>query len=349
MRTPSTTLVDIARAAGVSSVTVSKVLNGQAGASAATRQRVRAIAEQLGYVPNLAARGLAGRRTNLIGFVTHDLTVQYATEITRGVADALAHVELELLISATYRDEQRERKRVQFLAQGLADGILLLAPKMEPELARWLNGEKLSAVVIDPQRFDIPLPTVSVQNYGGARAAMEHLIQLGHRRIGFIEGHPDFESSEERFRGYRDALLTAGLAFHRELVRPGTYTQQRGFEAADELLSLESPPTAIFATADVSAFGALDAIRNRNLRVPEDISVVGYDDVPQASQVYPPLTTVRQPLYEMGRAAVKLLLGLMRGEEPVNTRVILATDLVVRASTAPVQKAASRAARRRQG
>ena len=340
MRSSNATLSDIARAARVSSVTVSKVLNNQPGASAATRQRVREIAEQLGYIPNLSARGLASSRTNLVGFVTHDFTVQYATEITRGMADALAHAELEMLISITHQDENRERKRVQFLAQGLADGILLLAPRMEADLAQWLNDKKIPVVVVDPQRFDILLPTVSVQNYEGMRSAAQHLIELGHRRIGFIQGHPNFESSTERYRGYHDALLVAGVKFHDKLVRPGNYTQRRGFEAAKELLNLPSPPTAILATADVVAFGAIDAIRERKLRIPEDISVVGYDDVPQASQVYPPLTTVRQPLYEMGRTAVKLLLGLIRGEEPGNARVVLPTELVVRArplSTAPIQ------------
>ncbi len=329
------TLADIARAAGVSSVTVSKVLNGQPGASAATRQRVQEIAQQFGYVPNLSARGLASRRTNLIGFVTHDLTVQYATEITRGMADALAHAELEMLISSTYHDERQERKRVQFLARGLADGILLLAPRMEADLAQWLNDEKIPTVVIDPQRLDIALPSVSVQNYTGARAAAEHIIGLGHRRIGFIRGHPDFESSEDRHRGYLDALMAAGIEYHNELVRDGDYTQKRGFQAALELLNLTAPPSAILATADVVAFGALDAVRSRHLRVPDDVSVVGFDDVPQASQVYPPLTTVQQPLYEMGRAAVRLLLSYIRGEEPVTSRVVLPTELIVRASTAP--------------
>ena len=329
------TLADIARAAGVSTVTVSKVLNNQPGASAATRLRIREIAERLAYVPNLSARGLAGRRTNLVGFVTNDLTVQYATEITRGMADALAHAELEMLISATYRDEGREYKRVQFLAQGLADGLLLLAPTMEARLAQWLNENKVPVVIVDPQHFDVPLPTVSVQNYEAGRMAAEHLVQLGHRRIGFIKGKPQFDSSGERFRGYRDALLTAGIPVRDELVRPGDYTQRRGFAAANELLGLSDPPTAILATADVVAFGALDAIRSRSLKVPGDISVIGCDDVPQASQVFPALTTVRQPLYEMGQTAVKLLLSLMRGEEPLSTRIVLPTALVVRASTGP--------------
>lgn len=323
-------LADVARLAGVSAMTVSNVMNGRTGVAEATRERVLVAADQVGYVPNLAARGLVRGRTNLVGVISHDLTVQYAWEIVRGISDALADEGLEVLISATYQDATRELERVRLLSTGLVDGLILIGPVLEEETLQALLASRVPCVVIDPRSLATPLSCIVVDNYDGARTATAHLVNLGHERIGLIAGDPAHDSAAERRRGYVDALAAAGIEPDESLEAVGYFTQAGGFAAALHLLGLEHPPTAMFATADLSAMGAIDAARSRGLAVPGDLSVVGFDDIPQAAQSFPPLTTVRQPLEECGRAAVAILQAQIAGDAVAGTRMELATALVVR-------------------
>jgi LacI family transcriptional regulator len=327
------TLADVAAEAGVSPMTVSNVVNERPGVSEATRKRVLEVASAMGYVPNLSARGLARGRTNLVGVVTHDLTSQYALEIVRGIADELAAAELEALISATYQNSARERERVAFLTQDIVDGLILIAPVLEPETLEVLQSRNRPTVVIDPRRIDIDLPRVTADNYHGTRAATEHLIELGHRRIAYIAGDPDFDSSSNRLRGYYDALRLAGIEVDDRLIVQGDFSRASGAHLAEALLAKEQP-TAIVAAADVMALGAIDAARAAGVGVPADVSVVGFDDIPQAEESFPKLTTVRQPLHEMGQTGARMLLSLIEGKRPLLENVEFATTLVVRATTA---------------
>jgi LacI family transcriptional regulator len=326
------TLADVAAEAGVSPMTVSNVVNERPGVSEATRKRVLEVASAMGYVPNLSARGLARGRTNLVGVVTHDLTSQYALEIVRGIADELAAAELEALISATYQNSARERERVAFLTQDIVDGLILIAPVLEPETLEVLQSRDRPTVVIDPRRIDIDLPRVTADNYHGTRAATEHLIELGHRRIAYIAGDPDFDSSSNRLRGYYDALRLAGIEVDDRLIVQGDFSRASGAHLAEALLA-NDPPTALVAAADVMALGAIDAARAAGLRVPSDLSVVGFDDIPQAEESYPKLTTVRQPLHEMGQTGARMLLSLIDGKRPLLEHVEFPTSLVKRATT----------------
>jgi LacI family transcriptional regulator len=326
------TLADVAAEAGVSPMTVSNVVNERPGVSEATRKRVLEVASAMGYVPNLSARGLARGRTNLVGVVTHDLTSQYALEIVRGIADELAVAELEALISATYQNSARERERVAFLTQDIVDGLIMIAPVLEPETLELLQSRNRPTVVVDPRRIDIDLPRVTADNYHGTRAATEHLIELGHTRIAYIAGDPDFDSSSNRLRGYNDALRIAGIDVDERLIVQGDFSRASGAHLAAGLLADDSP-TAIIAAADVMALGAIDAARAAGLRVPTDVSVVGFDDIPQAEESFPKLTTVRQPLHEMGQTGARMLLSLIDGKRPLLEHVEFPTSLVKRATT----------------
>jgi LacI family transcriptional regulator len=333
------TLADVAAEAGVSPMTVSNVVNERPGVSEATRKRVLEVASQMGYVPNLSARGLARGRTNLVGVLTHDLTSQYALEIVRGIADELAVAELEALISATYQNSARERERVAFLTQDIVDGLILIAPVLEPETFELLQSRKRPTVVIDPRRIDVDLPRVTADNYHGTRAATEHLLELGHTRIAYIAGDPDFDSSSNRLRGYHDALRIAGIDIDDRLIVQGDFSRASGTHLAATLLA-DDRPTAIIAAADVMALGAIDAARAAGLRVPTDVSVVGFDDIPQAEESFPKLTTVSQPLHEMGQTGARMLLSLIDGKRPLLEHVEFPTRLVRRATTAAPRSAA---------
>ncbi|ACU37364.1 LacI family DNA-binding transcriptional regulator [Actinosynnema pretiosum subsp. pretiosum] len=323
------TIAQVAAEAGTSAMTVSNVLNNRPGASGATRERVLAAARRLGYRPNLAARHLRGGRTGLVGVLTHDLTSQYALEIVRGIADELAVAQREVLISATYQDAHRETERIGLLTGGLVDALLLVAPVLDADALALLadTAPRCPTVVVDPRAFDIAPPTVAVDNYGGSRAATEHLIGLGHTRIAHVCGHPGFESSAERLRGYRDAVRLAGLPT--DEVPDGAFSHEWGFHAGAELAERADPPTAVVAASDLIALGVIDAARARGLSVPADLSVVGFDDLPLAAQLFPGLTTVRQPLHDMGVTAVRMLTD--RPDSPRDVR--MDTTLITRGTT----------------
>lgn len=325
------TISQVAEEAGVSAMTVSNVLNGKPGAAEDTRRRVMEVAERLGYQPS--ARSPKAGHSGLIGVMTLDLTGQYGLEIVRGVADALAEAERELLINATYQDAIRERERIEFLGRGLVDGVLMVAPVLEEQTLEVLRRTGLPCVIIDPRQQDVPLPRVTVENYHGARAGIQHLLDLGHTRIAYIRGEADLESTGIRFQGYTDALQLAGLAVDERLVASCDFSYGCGFRTAARLIA-EQRPTALMAGADLIALGAVDAARAHGLTVPTDFSVVGFDDLPQAAQSFPGLTTVRQPLHDMGQTAARALLSLIDGQTLLMEDMRLATELVLRGSTA---------------
>jgi LacI family transcriptional regulator len=323
------TLRDVARLAKVSTVTVSNVMNQRHNVSSKTRERVMNAVRRTGYTFNMAARGLAGGRTNTLGVLIPDIATQYMGEIVHGVSNEVRQAGMELLIS-TALDTTRERNQLHFL-QGITDGLILILPHSDDDELQIAGQDSKPIVMIDHRGSTIKLPAIDTDNYTGGRMATEHLLGLRHERIGFISGL--YEASSARLRGYKEALVNAGLPFDENLVVAGNFLQPGGFAATTQLLSLPKPPTAIFAANDLTAFGALEAVKELGLRVPHDISVIGFDDIPMASQVYPPLTTIRQPLAEMGRAAVRMMIAKLRGVEPPSQRITLTTELVVRGTT----------------
>jgi LacI family transcriptional regulator len=314
------TIAQVALEAGVSAMTVSNVVNGRAGASKETRRRVLDVVKRLGYVRN-PERARPGR-TGLIGVLTLDLTTQYALEIVRGIADELADAEFEALISASYQDATRERERVSFLAGGLVDGIVLVAPLLEQETLDVLVGSTVPVIVVDPRRHDVNVPRIVVDNYSGMRLATEHILSLGHKRIGYLGGDPDFESASQRRRGFEDAMRLKNLAVDEALVRQCSFTVNSGFREASDVIKREHP-TAIIAAA-----------RANGLSVPSQLSVIGFDDLPQAVDSFPPLTTVRQPLHDMGQLAVRYLLNQIDGRPPLPDVLTMPTILMIRDTVA---------------
>ena len=329
------TIRGVASAAGVSIATVSRVLNGRPDVAPETRELVlRAVREQ-GFTTNRNARALSGGRTGLIGVTLPLVEAAYFGVILSGASEALYEQDMRIVLCPTLHQHDREVTLLDRLMRGTTDGAVLMLPEESSAELKALQRD-FPFVVVDPRiPLDEGIPVVSAAHGAGARAATEHLISLGHRRIGAITGPREWIACTERINGYHGALAAAGVLPDPELVtvsdfRNGPVTAA----AAAKLLDLPDPPTAIFAFNDNVAVGVLRAARERGLRVPEDLSVVGFDDSEQAEIVSPPLTTVRQPLAEMGRMAVSLLLRLLENQRVDALRIQLATKLVVRESTA---------------
>lgn len=328
------TIADIAREAGVSLPTVSRVLNGRSDVAAATRRRIEDLLAEHGYRRRTAG---SANRANLIDLVFNDLDSPWAVEILRGVEKVVHAAGVGAVISAVHHHAASTQQWLIGVRSRNSDGAILVTTEPAPQLNAELRRLGMPMVVIDPAgvpTFDVP--TIGATNWAGGRSAVQHLLGLGHRRIGIITGPPELLCSRARLDGYRAALESVGVEFDDALVREGDFSHESGFALGAELLSAPGRrPTAVFASSDQMALGVYEAARQGGLRVPDDLSVVGFDDLPQARWSPPPLTTVRQPLAEMGAAAADMLLQLVSGHTPDVLRVELSTRLVVRDSCAP--------------
>lgn len=327
------TIVDVAKEAGVSFATVSRVLNDGVNVKPDKRERVQRAIKRLGYTTNLQARSLRGGRSHLIGLLVRDLGTGYIGEIIRGVDEELARNKYDVMLYTTHRSETQESAYVTALTRGMTDGMLLVLPRYPEAYLQTLRQKKFPYVLIDHQGIDDRGPAVGATNRAGAYDATRYLLALGHRRIGFITGSMELGCSHERLDGYRAALQDHGVTLDPEWIRVGEFQQPDGFEAGNELMELPNPPTAILASNDVMAFGVMEAARERGKKIPDDISIIGFDDIKQAAHVHPPLTTIRQPLEEMGRRAAQMLLEIIENPERVAEKIELPTELVVREST----------------
>jgi LacI family transcriptional regulator, galactose operon repressor len=326
------TLAAIAAEAGVSLPTVSKVVNGRPDVAPDTRARVERLLGELNYQrPGLRR----GRRAGLIDLVFNGLDSPWAVEILRGVEDWCAEHTMGAAVSAVRHGSARPASWTSALASHDTDGVILVTSEVTPAQLEQLRADGIPLVVVDPVNLPDPdLPSVGATNWAGGLAATEHLAAQGHRRIAAITGPAEYLCSRARIDGYRSSLERAGIRYDPALVRHGDFQHEGGFLCGSELLGLPQRPTAIFAGSDQQALGVYEAARQRGLRIPQDLSVVGFDDLPAARWVSPPLTTVRQPLAEMGRAAAAMLGELIDGVPLRSQRVELSTELVVRESTA---------------
>jgi len=329
------TIREIANAAGVSIATVSRVLNDRPDVSPATREVVLRVAREQGFSMNRNARALSGGRTGLIGVTLPMVHVEYFSRILWGASEALYEHDMRTVLCPTMHERDREVTLLEQLLQGTTDGALLLLTKESNDALRALERKGYPFVVLDPRHpVGEGTPVVSAAHWAGAKAATEHLLALGHRRIAAITGPHGWVASVHRLDGFQTALAGAGVLADPRLIAKGNFTSESGHAAATALLDLDEPPTAIFAFNDEMAVGTIRAAAERGLRVPEDLSIVGFDDVEKAELVTPALTTVRQPLAEMGRLAVSLLTRLLERQPIEAMRVELATKLIVRDSTA---------------
>ncbi|MAT98137.1 MAG: LacI family transcriptional regulator [Anaerolineaceae bacterium] len=331
------TIKDVAKEAGVSYSTVSRVVNNKSYVNPDTRERVLQAMVRLGYQVNLHARSLAGGQSNVIGLLVVDLTTQYMGEIINGIDDVLAAHQYELMLYTTHRRKAKESAYVHMMARGLADGLLISLPREPEAYLKSLRQKGFPYVIIDHRTEEPSDRFVSADNHQGGYEATKHLIELGHRRIGIVTGWTDMVSAQDRLAGYQAALAEAGILFSEELLYEGDFSQPGGFRGGSYLLDLAEPPTAVFASNDISAMGVIEAIRAQGLQVPHDISVVGFDDIPTAALLNPQLTTMRQPLQEMGRSATQMLLDMLKNPETMPESIIFPTELIVRESTAPPQ------------
>ncbi len=320
------TLADVAAAAGVSVPTVSKVVHGRADVAAETRSRVEALLAEYNYAtPRRASR------PGLIDLVFTGELNAWAVEIISGAERAAFaggyRVGVSVLAGETSAGEWLAR-----LSAGRTDGVILVLTELSPAHRRQLAALHVPVVIVDPVGQPDPrIPSVGAANWAGGLMAAEHLIELGHRRIGTITGRPALLCSQARVDGYRAALEHAGLPIDPALVRTGDFHFEAALAAAAEMLSLPDPPTAIFAGNDIEAMGVYEAARLHRLRIPDDLSVVGFDDLPMSAWVSPPLTTVAQPLAQMAATATRMV--LQTSADAAGSRVELATSLVIRSST----------------
>lgn len=326
------TITTIAREAGVSVPTVSRVVNGRSDVAPETRDRIEELLRRYGY-QRRRARGRA--EPTLVDLVFNDLDSPWAVEIIRGVEDVAHAACVGTVVSAIHRRSSSAQQWLRNLRTRASDGVLLVTSALEPPLHAELRRLDVPTVVVDPAGVPpLDAPTIGATNWTGGLDATEHLTGWGHRRIGFVAGPPHLRCSRARLDGYRAALEAAGIPFDENLVVPGDFYHRSGFAGGTALLDSADPPTAIFAASDQMASGVYEAVRQKGLRVPDDVSVVGFDDLPEARWCSPPLTTVRQPLADMGALAARTVLRLAAGETVENPRVELATALVVRDSTA---------------
>jgi DNA-binding LacI/PurR family transcriptional regulator len=326
------TLHDIAAETGVSLATVSKVINDRPDVSAETRSRVRASIERHGYT--------RVRRepepSPLLELVINELESEWAVEIIRGVEQVARENGLAVVVSEMEGHRQPVNGWVSAALARRPVGVVAVLSDLTAAQRDELRSRGIPLVIVDPAGEPLHgIPSVGATNWSGGLAATRHLLSLGHRRIGVISGPSSILCSRARLDGYRAAMDEAGVVVDPELVRTGDFHVSAGIREARSLFALPDPPTAIFAGSDLQALGVYQAAREARLHIPEDISVVGFDDLPVAGWVGPPLTTVRQPLVDMAMAGARLVLSLRSGEELTQTRLELATELVVRESTAP--------------
>jgi LacI family transcriptional regulator len=333
------TIRDIADLAGVSIATVSRVLNDRPDVAPETRESVLQVVREHGFSTNRGARGLSSGRTGMVGLTLPLVADAYFGPMLSGAAEALYERDMRIVLAPTLHEHDREVSLLERLMRGTTDGAILMLPEESVAELQMLQRQGFPFVVVDPRE---PPPEgiacVAAMHAAGAKEATEHLLSLGHRRIGAIAGAPGWYATEERLIGFRAALAGAGILLDPELVVHSDWRIPSGVAAAEQLLSLREPPTAIFGFNDNVAIGALHAARNRGLTVPDDLSVVGFDDTEPAVIVTPRLTSVRQPLAEMGRMGVSLLSRLIEGQRVDAMRLELSTKLVVRESTAPPRK-----------
>jgi LacI family transcriptional regulator len=330
-RKSAITIREVAKAAGVSVSTVSRVLNDKDDVAPGTYEKVKRVIEELGYTSSLAARSMRSRQTNVIGLVMPDVGDPFAIQVVKGVNRAISELGYDLIVYTTGDSTigtwpVREQRYVSLLNGSVTDGMIVVAPTATTFPSAY------PLVAVDPHPESTEFPSVISTNRIGALSAMEYLIALGHRHIGFIGGRTDLQSALRRLQGYKDGLCRANLPIVPELIQPGDYTHKAGYVGAKKLIGLPNPPTAIFAANDQSAMGVIEAAQEAGLRVPDDLSVIGFDNIPEAAYVNGGLTTIDQFIDEMGYIAVQMLVDLLQNRPVENSLHQVQTELVIRST-----------------
>jgi len=324
---------DVAKLAGVAPITVSRVMNNSGSVNPATRERVQKAIDELHYVPNILAQSLRSKQTHTIALLLSDITNPFWTTIARGVEDAAAEKGFHTILCNTDEDSKKEATYLNLLLQRRVDGIIIAPTTNDKLRLTALKRHQLPCVLIDRRVDGFKSDVVCGDSWGGAELLTEHLINLGHRHIALVNGPSSISSAVERAEGYRAALCKHHLPIEEELFIQGEFKQASGYQMVKRLIECELQPTAIFAANNLIAVGALQALREMGLRVPDDMALVCFDDIPYASAIEPFLTVVAQPAYEMGKTAAALLMERLAATRNIRTReVVLAPELIVRQS-----------------
>jgi LacI family transcriptional regulator len=327
-------LEQIAKLSGVSRSTVSRVINNDPNVSVVTREKVLQVVKRVNYAPNAAARSLAAGHTNVLGLVIPMgvaalFTDPYFTILIQGVSSACNLREYSVMLWLAEPEFERRMIR-QIMHNGMLDGVIVSSMLMNDSLVQALADGGFPFILVGRHPTDARISYVDADNQGGAREAVTHLLRLGCTRVATITGPQNMIAGSDRLAGYRAALHDRGAAFDPALVVEGDFTEAGGYHAMQRLLSRR--PDAVFAASDIMAMGAMRAIREAGLRVPEDVALVGFDDLPQAARTDPPLTTIRQPVHRLGGTAVDTLIDVIEHSNSSPRRIVLPTELVVRAS-----------------
>ena len=334
------TLRDVARRAGVASSTISRYLNGSLELPSPTRSRVKAAIAELHYRPNALARSLQAGRSHILGLIVPDLSNPFFTSVADAAVAAAYREGYSILLCATGNDPKREAHYVNLLVAGQLDGLIYLGAHRRNSALEAMRRTELPIIIVDEEIESVAGGRLFVDNRRGGYLATEHLLHLGHRNIAFIGGEADLLTTVERRRGYEDAMLERGLTPQPNRIVLGEYTTEFGARAVRELLT-EVAPTGVFAASDVVAIGVLQAVRELGLTIPEDLSLVGFDDIPMAEMLAPPLTTIWQPAQDLGETAVLMLVRHVRDRAPL-IRDTLGVRLRIRGSTRRPARAKSK-------
>jgi LacI family transcriptional regulator len=329
------TVKDVAEKSGVSVSTVSHVINGTRFVSEDLRNKVREAMNTLEYKPNLIARSLRTKRSNVLGLILADITNPYYSEIARNI-EYLGHLQdYTVMLCNSEGDPIKEEFYIRRLSETRADGIIIVSSKIQPELLKEMVGEHLPVIFIDKHGSGIQGDLIAIDEFGGGRMATEHLISLGHQRIACVNGMSINYLNQERVNGYRAAIEAAGLPMDELLVVAAGFDVVDGYRNGTALLEMKNRPTAIFATGDLIAYGVIQAAYQMGLRIPEELSVVGFDDIYLSEYFIPPLTTVKQPLYEISEAAINCFFERMENNQRTGRTIHYNVHLEVRESTGP--------------
>jgi LacI family transcriptional regulator len=332
------TIYDVARVAGVSMATVSRVVNGNSNVKPITRKKVLSVIAQLGYRPNAVARGLASKKTKTVGVVIPDISNAFYSEVTRGIEDIAIMYHYNIILCNSDLQQERETQLIETLLEKQVDGLLFLGGNVREEHRQIYNHTNVPVVLVATKDEKGNLPAVGIDQQQAAFDATMHFVNEGNKRIALIGGPlTDLIKGYPRYIGYREALTANNISFDERLIRIGDYRYESGYQAMITLLGLTEPPTAVMVLSDEMAVGAIHAILDRGQSVPQDISVIGYNNIPVASQVRPLLSTINVPMYDLGAVAMRLLTKYMHGEEVETGQVTLPYFIKLRDSTRQLQ------------
>lgn len=332
------TIKDVAKLAEVHPSTVSRVINNDSRISEKTKDKVLLIIKKLGYTPNAIARGLKTKRTHTLGMLIPDITNPFFAEIARGVENAANKNNFNVILCNTDDKLKKERTYLEILRGKRVDGLILGTAHIRDKSILELEKKKFPYILVSRNIEGLDKNCVIVDDVAGGIIVTEYLIKLGHRRIAHITGPTTVRAANNRLEGYKFALEKHQIEYHEELVEEGDFRIKGGYQAMKKFLELPEPPTAIFAANDLLALGAMQAIQKKKYNIPEDFCIIGFDDIRLASFVYPPLTTIHQPMLEMGALAVKMLLKIIEEGEFNQRKIVLKPKLIIRESCRKINK-----------